>query len=70
MKLQDLLSVLQGSPYIHIYFYPHDDLSTSENTIFRGTLTQLPYMRVKNFLNRDVKNVGHLDYLNIILSDY
>ena len=67
MKLQDLLSVLQGSPYISIYLYSH--AYDTKNAIFRGLLAQLPYVRVKSFLNHDVKTVVHLDSLVIILKD-
>lgn len=67
MKLQDLLSVLQGSPYIAIYLYSH--AYDTKSAIFLGPLTRLPYVRVKSFLNHDVKNVVHLDSLVIILKD-
>lgn len=67
MKLRDLLFVLKNNPEILIYFYPHGYESRG-SAIFRGPLTQLPYVRVEKFLNHDVEEIIHTeDYLQITL---
>lgn len=67
MKLRDLLFVLKNNPEILIYFYPHGYESRG-SAIFRGPLTQLPYVRVEKFLQTDVAEIIHTEgYLRITL---
>lgn len=62
MKLQDLLLVLKDNPEINIYYLSRG------SSIFRGTLTQLPYVRVEKFLQTDVAEIIHAEgYLRITL---
>lgn len=62
MKLQDLLLVLKDNPEINIYYLSRG------SSIFRGPLTQLPYVRVEKFLQTDVAEIIHTEgYLRIIL---
>lgn len=62
MKLQDLILVLKDNPEINIYY-----LSRS-SSIFRGPLTQLPYVRVEKLLQTEVVEIIHTeDYLQITL---
>lgn len=63
MKLQDLLLVLKDNPEINITYY----LSRG-NSIFKGPLTQLPYVRVEKLLQTEVAESIHTeDYLQITL---
>lgn len=62
MKLQDLLLVLKDNPEINIYYLSRG------SSIFRGPLTQLPYVRVEKFLQTDVAEIIHTEgYLRITL---
>lgn len=62
MKLQDLLLVLKDNPEINIYYLSRG------SSIFRGPLTQLPYVRVEKFLQTDVAEIIHTKgYLRITL---
>lgn len=62
MKLQDLLLVLKDNPEINIYYLSRG------GSIFRGPLTQLPYVRVEKFLQTDVAEIIHTEgYLRITL---
>lgn len=62
MKLQDLLLVLKDNPEINIYYL------SRFSSIFRGPLTQLPYVRVEKLLQTEVVEIIHTeDYLQITL---
>lgn len=62
MKLQGLLLVLKDNPEINIYYLSRG------SSIFRGPLTQLPYVRVEKLLQTEVAEIMHTeDYLQITL---
>lgn len=62
MKLQDLLLALKDNPEINTYYLSRG------SSIFRGPLTQLPYVRVEKFLQTDVAEIIHTEgYLRITL---
>lgn len=62
MKLPDLLLVLKDNPEINIYYLSRG------RSIFRGPLTQLPYVRVEKLLQTEVAEIMHTeDYLQITL---
>lgn len=62
MKLQDLLLVLKDNPEINIYYLSRG------GSIFRGPLTQLPYVRVEKLLQAEVTEIIHReDYLQITI---
>lgn len=62
MKLQDLLLVLKDNPEINICYLSRG------GSIFRGPLTQLPYVRVEKLLQTEVAEIMHTeDYLQITL---
>lgn len=62
MKLQDLLLVLKDNPEINIYYLSRG------SSIFRGPLTQLPYVRVEKLLQTEVAEIMHTeDYLQITI---
>lgn len=62
MKLQDLLLVLKDNPEINIYYL------SRVSFIFRGPLTQLPYVRVEKLLQTEVEEIIHTEgYLQITL---
>ncbi len=62
MKLQDLLLVLKDNPEINIYYLSRG------SSIFKGPLTQLPYVRVEKLLQTEVAEIIHTeDYLQITL---
>lgn len=62
MKLQDLLLVLKDNPEINICYLSRG------GSIFRGPLTQLPYVRVEKLLQTEVEEIIHTeDYLQITL---
>lgn len=62
MKLKDLILVLKDNPEINICYLSRG------SSIFRGPLTQLPYVRVEKILQAEVIEIIHReDYLQITL---